>query len=274
MQAAAGPSTWSIGRPGPTSRARRLAEVAWLADRPSATANEVALAPGHRGAIAIGLTVALGLALDQKVEIWGQLATGIWCWGLVLWLAHRARGELRTMLIACLAISTAGEVFASLFWGLYTYRLGNVPPFIPPGHVLMWLAALYLAAHGPRWLVGAAIGLASAWAGFSWYSGVGRISVPMAGLFLATLLLGGFSRVCAATFLLALPLELYGTWLGNWTWAKEAPWIHLGMTNPPVCAGGLYCVRDALVVLVAARIGRAASGKTPLAGAAVSAPLR
>ena len=27
----------------------------------------------------------------------------------------------------------------------------------------------------------------------------------------------------ASTFLLALALELYGTWLGNWTWAREVP---------------------------------------------------
>jgi hypothetical protein len=30
-------------------------------------------------------------------------------------------------------IATTGEMLLSLGWGQYTYRLGNVPMFVPPG---------------------------------------------------------------------------------------------------------------------------------------------
>ena len=49
------------------------------------------------------------------------------------------------MLMACLVIATAGEIVLSLGWGLYTYRLDNIPLFVPPGHVLLLLLGLSLA---------------------------------------------------------------------------------------------------------------------------------
>jgi len=45
---------------------------------------------------------------------------------------------------------------------------------------------------------------------------------------------------------LSLALELYGTWLGNWTWARNVPGIALVTTNPPGAAGAFYCALDAL----------------------------
>ena len=45
----------------------------------------------------------------------------------------------------------------------------------------------------------------------------------------------------------ALALELYGTWLGNWTWAVDVPRLDLVTTNPPGAAGAFYCALDALV---------------------------
>ena len=40
----------------------------------------------------------------------------------------------RHFYLSCIAIATAGELFLSLVWGLYTYRLENVPMFVPPGN--------------------------------------------------------------------------------------------------------------------------------------------
>jgi hypothetical protein len=58
--------------------------------------------------------------------------------------------------------------------------------------------------------------------------------------------MGRRREVYSATFLLAVVLELYGTWLGNWRWAGTAPWLDLSMANPPICIGALYCLRDVL----------------------------
>jgi hypothetical protein len=69
----------------------------------------------------------------------------------------------------------------------------------------------------------------------------------------------------ASTFLLSLLLELFGTWLGNWTWVREVPGVPLVTTNPPVAAGAFYCMLDALVVAGARQCERLARGQA-LAG--------
>ena len=50
-------------------------------------------------------------------------------------------------------------------------------------------------------------------------------------------------------FVLALMMELYGTALGNWVWAAEAPGLGLTAANPPFSAGAFYCLLDLLVLL-------------------------
>jgi hypothetical protein len=41
--------------------------------------------------------------------------------------------------------------------------------------------------------------------------------------------------VYAATFFIAVELELVGTGFGNWAWAAAAPAIDLPAGNPPLC---------------------------------------
>ena len=74
------------------------------------------------------------------------------------------------------------------------------------------------------------------------------LAVPMfAVLAGAAVLMPAQRRLYATTFLLSLALELYGTWLGNWTWMRQVPAVGLVTTNPPGVAGALYCALDALV---------------------------
>jgi len=60
----------------------------------------------------------------------------------------------------------------------------------------------------------------------------------------------------ASTFLLALALELYGTWLGNWAWAPEVPVFSLVTTNPPGLVSTFYAVLDLLVTCAALTLAR------------------
>jgi hypothetical protein len=53
--------------------------------------------------------------------------------------------------------------------------------------------------------------------------------------------------VYAASFFVAVELELLGTGFGNWAWAAAAPVIHLPAGNPPSVIAGGYCVLDAVV---------------------------
>ena len=173
---------------------------------------------------------------------------------------HRERRRVWTMVV----IATGVEVFCSVVWGLYRYRWGNVPLFVPCGHGLLYLFALR-AAHTPlmvnhgetikRWaLTGATI----------WALGgltvcpflIGRIDVM--GALLWPIFAGCMRRpsatVYAASFFITTELELLGTGLGNWGWAVAAPVTHLPAGNPPAVIAGAYCVLDSVTAKVAARL--------------------
>src|SRR4051795_3717095 len=83
-------------------------------------------------------TITGGLLLDYHWVRFGQIAASAVAWMVCFGLFARADAKSRPALVACLAIATAGEIFLSLVWGLYQYRLGNIPLFVPPGHVLLF----------------------------------------------------------------------------------------------------------------------------------------
>jgi hypothetical protein len=95
-----------------------------------------------------GLTIAVGLLVDRFGGAWGQPLVSLWAWGVCGLLMWRERAW-RPRLVACLVIATAGELVLSLVWGLYDYRLGNLPLFVPPGHVLLYWLGLKLSDRLP-----------------------------------------------------------------------------------------------------------------------------
>ena len=197
--------------------------------------------------------LALGLWADVQVELPGQLAIGALIWGLLLALLAPMPAQARHAFLACVAIATAGELFLSLVWGLYVYRLGNVPMFVPPGHALMMMLGIHLARRLPQAAANAILGGAGVYAVAAAVSGLDTLAVPLYLVVVVALLaLPTHRRLLASTFLACLTLELYGTTLGNWLWWREVPWIGLVTTNPPAIAGAFYCALDALVITAAA----------------------
>src|SRR6185436_11500512 len=59
-------------------------------------------------------------------------------------LAHllRADAEERAIVLGCVVFSAAAELFCTQVWGLYVYRFGNVPAYVPPGHGLLCMVSL------------------------------------------------------------------------------------------------------------------------------------
>lgn len=194
-------------------------------------------------------TLAVGLYIDVALGLAGQLAMGVLAWAVFFQLLRGSRDASRHALYACLIWSTAGEIFLSLVWGLYTYRLENVPFFIPPGHVMLFWLGSVLAPRVPGWFLVAVAALASAYAAAALWSGFDTLSVLLVGLFLLCMLRPEGRRLYATMFVLALLLELYGTWLGNWAWHPAVPYLGLTSFNPPLAAGAIYCVLDVLVAL-------------------------
>lgn len=231
------------------------------APRPDvAPKSRAAQAAGGAGAL---LLVALGIPIDVLGGIAGQLVVTAAAWALALRCIAATAGELRARLIACLAIATAGELFLSLAWGLYDYRIGNVPPFVPPGHMLIMFLGIRLAARPlPRGIAGATLACAIAWALVAAWSGLGTIDLALTALLAACLMLARSDaelRLYVIVFWLTLALELYGTVLGCWTWRPREAWFGLTSANPPLVAGAFYCVLD-LMALAAARAAARASG--------------
>lgn len=197
-------------------------------------------------------TLALGLWADVHVELPGQLAIGAAVWGLLLALIAPLAPAERRVFLACIAIATAGELFLSLVWGLYVYRLGNVPMFVPPGHAMMLMLGLALARRMPEVAAHAILGGAGAYAVIAALAGLDTFAVPLfLVIAVAALSLPAHRRLLASTVLLCLTLELYGTTMGNWFWERDVPWLGLVTTNPPAIAGAFYCALDALVIATA-----------------------
>ena len=199
--------------------------------------------------------VALALTLDVGVGIWPQRAIGAITWVL---LATMLRGEspaVRSQIAVCVLFATAIEYTASPLLGFYTYRLANVPAFVPPGHGLVYFAALALGRSDlftthRRLVSRGALVVAGAWA--LW-------GVTIAGRhdmlgFLAYLLLvrfvlvGQAPSVYAAAFLVTGFLELFGTSVGTWRWSMYDPTRLVSIGNPPSGISGAYCVIDAVAL--------------------------
>ena len=195
-------------------------------------------------------TIVLGLWLDQHWQH-GQWVVSLWTWALFALLLAKTPSTQRIELVACLLIAGTGEVICALFWGAYEYRLGNVPLFVPPGHVLLfWLGmrmVLALAPDQQRFLVRLTIVSSVALGATLGAFDLDRLSMALVAILLVCLAKGREPVLYAVMFWLALAMELYGTALGNWHWPSTTPIVGLSAANPPFAAGVFYAVLDLLV---------------------------
>ncbi len=199
-----------------------------------------------------------GLVVDQHVGQAGQLALGVFtiCVLAALLAAHPT--EVRVQTLAVVAIATVGEVIGSLVWGLYTYRLDNLPAFVPPGHGLVYLAGLSLAtvlADRSRMLLLVAGAVAAAWG----IAGVTVLAQPdvsgtIGCAFLIGVLVWARRPVYAGVFMVVVGLELYGTAVGTWSWEPSVPGLGLSQGNPPSGVASGYVVFDVLALALVARL--------------------
>jgi hypothetical protein len=222
------------------------------------TAREAATVP--RPAVITLATVSVwtvgGLWLDSQVGASGQLALGLLTACVLAGLLALQSPDIRFLALGVVAFATIGEVVGSLIWGLYGYRLDNLPAFVPPGHGLVYLAGVSLAtlcASRPSALVVAASALAGAWG----LAGVFVLpATDVAGAIGCVFLLVVFARtrqpVYAGVFVVVAVLELYGTALGTWTWEATVPGLGLSQGNPPSGVASGYVVFDVLALSLTA----------------------
>ena len=194
------------------------------------------------------------LAVDTQVGLRGQLMLGGLSWFLLLAALRPLPALARAQALAVVTFATAGEVTGSLLWGVYRYRLHNLPLFIPPAHGLVYLSGLALVGLvRTRWLVVAAAVGSIGW-GLAGLTVLPRLD--MAGAFGVPLLCvflwrSRFRAAYAGVFLVVAALELYGTTIGTWRWAVELPGLGIPDGNPPSGVASGYVWFDVMALLVA-----------------------
>jgi len=208
------------------------------------------------------LYTPIGLFADSRVTApWQQYLLGLLTFVVLYLAALKAPREQRAQVWTCVVVATGFEVFGSLVWGIYQYRLHNLPLFVPPGHGIVYLFGL-LAAQTPvvmrygRRVAHLVLAAAGAWAlaGLTVLPALtGRVDVQGAlclPVFAYFLLRSPRWPLFAAIFIIVSELEIAGTSFGNWYWMPVAPWTHIPSGNPPSVIAGGYCVIDASVLVV------------------------
>jgi len=194
------------------------------------------------------------LAVDTQVGLGGQRALGALTWLVLLCALRPLPGLARAQALGVVAFATVGEVTGSLVWGVYHYRLHNLPLFIPPAHGLVYLSGLALSrVVRERPLVAAAAAGSIGWglAGLTVLPRLdvaGAVGVPLLCVFLWR----SRSRATyAGVFLVVAALELYGTSIGTWRWAVSLPGLGIADGNPPSGVASGYVWFDVMALLVA-----------------------
>ncbi len=208
-------------------------------------------------AMAVVFTAALGA--DQLVGRGGQLVIGLVAFAVLVLACRPLPAERRAQVAVVVAVATCFEVLGSIIWGIYRYRLGNLPLFVPPGHGLVYLTGLQisrleLVRRNERAFVRLILLLGIAWAAIGLSGMLGRVDVIGAVgvlVFSTYLFVGPAPTVYGGVFLAVAGLELYGTAIGTWRWAAVVPGLDLPDGNPPCGAASGYVLFDIAAMALA-----------------------
>lgn len=197
-----------------------------------------------------------------------QALLGVLTTAFLVAVLRQSNARERRETIVCIVFSTLVEVVSTQLWGLYGYRLGNVPLYVPPGHGLIFVtvakaSGTMVVTRGSRVLAGVVALVATVWA-------AGAVFLParpdLHGAIYWPFLLGflAFSSkraVWALTFVVTSFIELLGVAWGTWHWHAEIPGFGIPSGDPPSLVAGGYCT-FALVAMTLARQKRPSARET------------
>ena len=202
--------------------------------------------------------ITVVLVLDADGGRWLQRGLGGATWLVLLALLARESALVRVQTAVVVAFATVVEYTFAPVLEVYSYRFDNVPMYVPPGHGLVYLAALAIgrtalvSAYQRAW-VNVVLVLGGSYAAY----GVLLAERPdVLGAFWFCCL-AGFLRwgpspgLYVGAFLVVTYLELAGTALGTWTWAATDPTGLVSIGNPPSGAAGGYGWFDLAATLAA-----------------------
>jgi hypothetical protein len=197
--------------------------------------------------------VAAALLLDRGASLNQQHLLGAGTWLLLLAVLRRESAPVRVQVAVVVVFATVVEYVFSWWLGVYEYRLGTVPMFVPPGHGLVYLAALSFgrtafAHRHARPLLGGVLVVGGAWA--LWGITLSPTHDALGAFWYLCLVLfawrGRSPMVYVGAFLIVSYLEIVGTSLGTWTWGAVDPVLGvITIGNPPSGIAGGYAWFDA-----------------------------
>jgi hypothetical protein len=207
------------------------------------------------------LVIASFLALDSQSSFHEQLLLGAATWAILILSCRSLGPEDRSRVVLVVMVATCAEVLGSIVIGAYTYRLENLPAFVPPGHGLVYLGGLRMSQSGivRRHARGFAIAAAAAVGGWG-AAGLFLLGRPdllgaIAGLLLIYMLIRGRApTLYAGVFAIVAFLELYGTAIGAWQWSDAVPGTPLSAGNPPSGIASIYVLFDIAAITLAPRL--------------------
>lgn len=166
----------------------------------------------------------------------------------IYWVSE---SKLRTKMWLMLVMSILAEILGTFILKLYTYRLHNIPVYVPITHVTFYA----LMAHVKKWPI---IRRYSQWIKWSLFGFVTILSGfyfiyfnDTGGLVCYVILVAIlFTRTCKLYYLLTSLLGLYaercGTLAQTWAWAShfDIGTYRMMIGNPPMGVMGLYALLD------------------------------
>lgn len=196
-------------------------------------------------------TLIIGIGLDSRGWPGIQAIVNLWVGLFFSWVVWSTDQLERRRLLVCCFLAFIGEILLGWVWGLYRYRLGNLPMFIPPGHALVYAAGSRILPYVPKWLplmVGLSLAPVCVFGALRGYDTQGPVWYCIILLFFSNREDNCFY---AGMFVFALLIEIYGTSLGGWRYFECEPLLGLcTLTKPPLWTGVFYCALDFVLLRV------------------------
>ena len=209
----------------------------------------------------VGVWVLVVLGLDTGASLGQQHLLGVGTVVLLLAVLRVESATVRVQVGVVVVFATVVELVFAGWLGVYVYRLDNVPAFVPPGHGLVYLAALCLGRSAftnrhAAVVVPVALGLCGAWAlwGITLAERTDALGAFWFGCLLVFTRYGRSPLLYAGAFLVVSFLELVGTGLGTWAWQPTDPTGLIGIGNPPSGIAGGYAWFDAAALAATPRL--------------------
>ena len=207
------------------------------------------------------LVIGVGLFIDSlyitQFTDHGQDITNALVLIVYLWMLFKTSKVTRILMLLGVPIALAGEVTLSIGLGMYTYRLENVPHYVPLGHAIVY-ASIYYITKEP-WVRQHQKGIIKVlYTTMFIYSLAWLVFAHDVFGFICTLIAMLLFKKFPDTklfflmmFFMVVYLELIGTHYGCWEWPPVwfdiFTWIP--SANPPSGIGAAYFLFDASCLL-------------------------